>query len=1418
MVKLLKLDTSKAPPSSGGATLAGREGKSHLALNQSLEGHKGTITKVSWNEKYSKLITADESGLIIVWVLYRGNWFEEMVTRSEGRGSGSTDSVTGLKWSPDGEMIAMLFSGCPSYHFMESSGATYRSSSSSGTNSGSVIIGSVDGKRHWEKDLKAHCEHIEWSPDGKLVLIGILDIEIHVYDVKGQFMNRINVQSVAFDSIAVTDTVSNTKDGASSKDVGGRKSISKNTYSSKVSSGEISRIVSIEWSVLFLKKSSVPTLAIAFESGRIQIMRNEYDDSPLIINSELINANMAWNPEGKYLGVCGYGENQVMSQKSADYQLIVKFFHPDSDHAQLESILINTLCVPGKIIRGLDWDAESLKLALAVDSFVMFANIRTDYKWAFFDSTCVFVRRLSDKILAPESESNQKSFLVFWPLKEDADLSADELASNKGKIKTSHLVMKTVTNLIDVQAHGHYCIYACKIEAPTKSDAKRGETRSRDGGRRRDSSPEEINISHLVICNTLGTPVDSLEIEFAIRSLGINSKFVIAAGRDAFLVWKFSAQNAISDHDHDLDNLIADPATSGFDREKRRSSLFGTNLTTRTISVSSGDILSVTCSESKLIIAMKSKVINVYTLPNINLSASFKIVVHPIKMSLNADSSKLAIIDSNSIISFYDLDNIDNTIGTEDAQTQLNEDSNFAHDQARLKPKNMKTLFEKKDVWNMKWSSDDPDSFSTLEKNKLIIYRNFEPEESGNASGYLASFSDLEIKLIDLDQLMSENTSTADFLALQDYVTVIETKPLKDARELIQKDGVSKAVEIFEKSPPDVTVNNHPKIWRLLASEALKQLNLNVAEHCFVRLKDYKSIQFVKRLSNLSKDELKRAEVNAYFGNFDEAEKVYLDLDRKDLALRMRDMMGQPLRMIQLIKDGAAGQVSDAQMKEIYSNAGDYLFDRFDHQGALKYYKSADNLEGIFTTLMCLEDFDTMSNLIIARNLDKEFAQNDSSTLTPEFKHKLASVFESVGMIKEAVKVYLSLGEPDDAVLACVRLNEWKTAIKLAHDHHDVTDIDQLLNKYANHLMEKKKYFEIIELYRKASRIHDATAILLKLINDSKEFPHQEAPSDVVDLVLMKKLYTLIGILASEEKELSLSERREQLQTARSNRTADHRAPSMQAPSTLGQPMMGPPATAASSRSASRGAPPSTPFGRKKSLATLLASDADEDSLSMISKSDKKSGTVDQFHVAVSRTLDNPWRGAEAFHLMLLTQRLLTHGSDGASELAIKGALRLPDYEDFLPLEDIYCLLALSALISRRFDIASRAFIKLESADLISEERRKRYKELAIEIFSKHAPNSSQPNQVKLDTGRSRSKDKVINDGLIDCSYCEARIPDVATSCPSCSTKFPFCVASGQSIVDPSRSKSCQRCNHKMLINYDHVFNYIHCPLCHYCI
>ena len=69
LLKVLKLETV-----SGGkdGKVRGLAAPSNLSMNQTLEGHAGAVQVVTWNERHHKLTTSDQFGLIIVWMLYKG--------------------------------------------------------------------------------------------------------------------------------------------------------------------------------------------------------------------------------------------------------------------------------------------------------------------------------------------------------------------------------------------------------------------------------------------------------------------------------------------------------------------------------------------------------------------------------------------------------------------------------------------------------------------------------------------------------------------------------------------------------------------------------------------------------------------------------------------------------------------------------------------------------------------------------------------------------------------------------------------------------------------------------------------------------------------------------------------------------------------------------------------------------------------------------------------------------------------------------------------------------------------------------------------------------------------------------------------------------------------------------------------------
>ena len=102
-----------------------------------------------------------------------------------------------------------------------------------------------------------------------------------------------------------------------------------------------------------------------------------------------------------------------------------------------------------------------------------------------------------------------------------------------------------------------------------------------------------------------------------------------------------------------------------------------------------------------------------------------------------------------------------------------------------------------------------------------------------------------------------------------------------------------------------------------MAEAALDSLDLTMAEAAYVRCKDYPGILFTKTLGKIQNDTVRKAEVAAWFKNYDEAERLYLEADMRSFAVRMRKRLGDWFKVVQLLKTGSGG--NDAEIEEAYN-------------------------------------------------------------------------------------------------------------------------------------------------------------------------------------------------------------------------------------------------------------------------------------------------------------------------------------------------------------------------------------------------------------------------------------------------------------------------------------------------------------------
>jgi len=361
-------------------------------------------------------------------------------------------------------------------------------------------------------------------------------------------------------------------------------------------------------------------------------------------------------------------------------------------------------------------------------------------------------------------------------------------------------------------------------------------------------------------------------------------------------------------------------------------------------------ITALAVSDKFLFIGRESGIIQKFnlstcTIVDVHLAESSGIV--PSKISINSNSSRMAVVDTNSVLRLFDLN----------SKVQKEEYANF----------------KRTDVWNIVWATDNPDMFVSMEKIKMYIFRDTQPEEPISCSGYICSFSDLQVKVAMLDDLMQRPENPG-----QNDVVEFDTKSLRDTRDLLEKVNLQEATQFIEQNP-------HQKLWRLLAEAALNKVDIKVAEHAFVKCRDYYGIEFIKKLQNLNNQELKKAEIAAYFNKFDEAETLYLDMDRKDLAYQMRKKLGDWVKVLQLLKTNSAnrkvtlteqeileaeiaspqiGTGTDIQLEEAFNEIGEYYSERQQWDMAIKYYAVGRNLGKQMECYYLLEDYDSLVKVL----------------------------------------------------------------------------------------------------------------------------------------------------------------------------------------------------------------------------------------------------------------------------------------------------------------------------------------------------------------------------------------------------------------------------------------------------------------------
>lgn len=271
---------------------------------------------VTWNSIFRKLTTSDQYGLIIVWMLHKGMWFEEMINNR------NKSVVRDMKWTADGQKICIIYED------------------------GAVIVGSVDGNRLWGKEVGTTLAFVEWSPDGRDIVFVTPEGQVNLFDNRGNKISGIKLYAVEDSPAAVR-----------SWSLGAWEAVA-HSLALALAIGLQVPVVGINWydGMQGRVDPNAPALAIAFENGHVQVMRSVTDDNPVLIATGMSLRQCKWNRNGTVLALAG---SQLTTLSSGDQREVslVQFYNPWGQH-------LRTLKVPGSGIQELSWEGGGLRIAV----------------------------------------------------------------------------------------------------------------------------------------------------------------------------------------------------------------------------------------------------------------------------------------------------------------------------------------------------------------------------------------------------------------------------------------------------------------------------------------------------------------------------------------------------------------------------------------------------------------------------------------------------------------------------------------------------------------------------------------------------------------------------------------------------------------------------------------------------------------------------------------------------------------------------------------------------------------------------------------------------------------------------------------------------------------------------------------------
>jgi WD repeat-containing protein 35 len=390
-----------------------------------------------------------------------------------------------------------------------------------------------------------------------------------------------------------------------------------------------------------------------------------------------------------------------------------------------------------------------------------------------------------------------------------------------------------------------------------------------------------------------------------------------------------------------------------------------------------------------------------------------------------------------------------------------------------------------REAWNSAWSADSPTQFASLERQKLMVYNELEPEDGVPCLSHIAEFTELEIITADLISLLKDPMNPT-----PRYFRSHPTKQLRQLRRMLSARPETTLDDIFAFAKQE----GKAKLWDELAETAMLEMNFSFCERCFLETTNYKGLQFVKRIRTVKDPNIQRAQVLSYLGKFDEAESIYMSMDRTDLAVEMRTSIGDFHHVIRIIGNGVG---DDETIAEAYTAVGDEFSENARWQEAAEAYAQAKNNEKQMIALFLDNDFEGLERLMLALPQQSPLLKT------------IGEMFVAIGAVDDAVTAFTSIGEIGLAIDACARMNHWKPALKLAGKGKN-NEIRARMISYAQTLIDNGQRAAAVDFYVRAGLYVETAKLLLKEGDDIMKIGE--------DFISAKMCYVFAGLQLEQHR------------------------------------------------------------------------------------------------------------------------------------------------------------------------------------------------------------------------------------------------------------------------------------------------------------